>query len=285
MSVNALFLPLCLASMMLVVGSSLELHHFKPLFTRSRAALLGLLAQLLLLPLLAWLLIIVFQLQSGLAIGLLLIAAAPGGATSNLFSHLARGDVALSIALTASMSLLAPFWMPWAVQLQLGWLEQPAVFRLPWLQSAMQLLLVTALPLIIGMVWRYRYPVWVMGHERQLKHFASLTLLLMIGTLLWSNRAALHASQNLHASLLVMLLASLALLSGYWLARLAKLNSAEARTLSFETGVQNAGVAMLVAFTQLQLPEAGLVALLYGLLMNIPTLLTLYWFSRRSLQN
>lgn len=285
MSVNALFLPLCLASMMLVVGSSLELHHFKPLFTRPRAALLGLLAQLLLLPLLAWLLIIVFQLQSDLAIGLLLIAAAPGGATSNLFSHLARGDVALSIALTASMSLLAPFWMPWAVQLQLGWLEQPAVFRLSWLQSVMQLLLVTALPLIIGMLWRYRYPVWVMDHELQLKRFAGLTLLLMIGTLLWSNRVALHASQNLHASLLVMLLASLALLSGYWLARLAKLNSAEARTLSFETGVQNAGVAMLVAFTQLQLPEAGLVALLYGLLMNIPTLLTLYWFSRRSLQN
>ncbi|NLY14871.1 MAG: bile acid:sodium symporter family protein, partial [Gammaproteobacteria bacterium] len=76
-------------------------------------------------------------------------------------------------------------------------------------------------------------------------------------------------------------LAALALFAGYLFARLLRLEPAQVRTLCFETGVQNAGIAMLVAFAQLQLPEAGIIALLYGLLMNIPALLALGWFSRR----
>lgn len=280
MLINTLLLPLCLAIMMLIVGSSLEPRSFKPLLKRPRAAILGLLSQLLLLPVLAWVLIGLFQLAGVIAIGLLLVAAAPGGATSNLFSHLARGDVALSVALTASMSLLAPFWMPWAVQLQLDWLGSPARFQLSWLQSAIQLFVVTALPLILGMLWRYWCKDWIHQHESRLKTCATLLLLLMVGLLVWNNRQALELGIQLQTALLVILLALLALASGYALARLLKLGNAEARTLSFETGVQNAGIAMLVAFTQLQLPEAALVALLYGLLMNIPALSLLYLFNR-----
>lgn len=280
MSITAFLLPLCLAFMMLIVGSGLEVRHFKPLLDAPRAALIGLLAQLLLLPLLAWLMIAVFQLSGAMATGLLLVAAAPGGATSNLFSHLARGDVPLSIALTACMSMLAPFWMPWAVQLQLGWLDNPQVFRLSWQQSVAQLLLVTALPLVIGMLWRYLFNDWVARHERPLKALAMLVLLLMIAALMWSHRAALSAGIALLSAAVVILLATLALLSGFLLARLFRLSPAQTRTLSFETGVQNAGIAMMVAFTQLQLPAAGLIALLYGVLMNIPALLTLAVFNR-----
>lgn len=240
----------------------------------------GLLAQLLLLPMLAWLLIILFQLDGALAMALVLIAAAPGGATSNLFSHLARADVALSVALTAIMSLLAPLWMPWAVQLQLGWLGSSALFRLSWQQSALQLLLVTALPLMLGMLWRHLCRQWIIGHETWLKKFSLLVLLIMIGTLVAANAAALSAGMSLQAATLVTLLAVMALLAGYLLARLCQLGRAQARTLSFETGVQNAGIAMLVAFAQLQQAEAGLIALLYGLLMNIPALWALWWFSR-----
>ena len=280
MSINAVLLPLCLALMMLVVGSGLEPRHFKPLWHKPKAAVAGLLAQLFLLPLLVWTLIVLFSLSGTLAIGLLLVAAAPGGATSNLFSHLARGDVALSVALTACMGLLAPFWMPWAVQLQLGWLGSSAVFKLSLQQSVLQLLVVTALPLLLGMLWRHLAKDWICRHERQLKVFALLVLLLMIAALVTGNLSALSAGATLQAAMLVTLLAALALLAGYLFARLLRLEPAQARTLCFETGVQNAGIAMLVAFTQLQLPEAGMVALLYGLLMNIPALLTLLAFSR-----
>lgn len=279
MSINSFLLPLCLGLMMLVVGTGLEPAHFRPLWQRPGATVAGLLAQLLLLPMLAWLLIILFQLDGALAMALVLIAAAPGGATSNLFSHLARADVALSVALTAIMSLLAPLWMPWAVQLQLGWLGSSALFRLSWQQSALQLLLVTALPLMLGMLWRHLCRQWIIRHETRLKKFALLVLLIMIGTLVAANAAALSAGMTLQAASLVMLLAVMALLAGYLLARLCRLGQAQARTLSFETGVQNAGVAMLVAFAQLQQAEAGLIALLYGLLMNIPALWALWWFS------
>ncbi len=282
MSVNTLILPLTLALMMLVVGSGLEPGHFRPLWQRPKATLTGLAAQLFLLPALAWALIVLLQLGGSLAAALILIAAAPGGATSNLFSHLARGDVALSVALTGIMSLLAPFWMPWAVQLQLGWLGSSALFRLSWLQSVLQLLLVTALPLLLGMLWRHLNRRWVLRNERKLKTFALVTLFLMIVTLVASNATALSAGITTQAVLLVILLACLALTSGYALARLCCLSQIQARTLSFETGVQNAGIAMLVAFTQLDLPAAGLVALLYGLLMNIPALLALWLFNAKA---
>lgn len=282
MSINTVFLPLCLAVMMFIVGTSLEGKSFNPIFSKPKAMLIGLLAQLLLLPLLAWLLIGVFQLSGALAIGLLLVAAAPGGATSNLFSYLAKADVALSIAMTACMSLLAPLWMPWVMQLQLGWLGNQGTLQLSWMQAAMQLLLVTAVPLLLGMLLRRLCSQWVVRNESLLKKIASAVLLLMISVLVWSNWSKLQQDLHLLVALLVILLASMALLAGYWLARLFGLGESVARTLSFETGVQNAGVAMLMAFTQLQLPEAGIVALLYGLLMNIPTLATLWWFNRRS---
>lgn len=282
MSINTVFLPLCLAVMMFIVGTSLEGKSFNPIFSKPKAMLIGLLAQLLLLPLLAWLLIGVFQLSGALAIGLLLVAAAPGGATSNLFSYLAKADVALSIAMTACMSLLAPLWMPWVMQLQLGWLGNQGTLQLSWMQAAMQLLLVTAVPLLLGMLLRRLCSQWVVRNESLLKKIASAVLLLMISVLVWSNWSKLQQDLHLLVALLVILLASMALLAGYWLARLFGLGESVARTLSFETGVQNAGVAMLMAFTQLQLPEAGIVALFYGLLMNIPTLATLWWFNRRS---
>lgn len=285
MLINTLFLPLCLALMMFVVGTGLEVRSFVPLLRNPKTVLIGLLSQLLLLPVLAWFLIGLLQLSGQLAIGLILVAAAPGGATSNLFSYLARGDVALSVALTACLSLLAPFWMPWAVQLQLQWLDSPAAMQLPWLKSAMQLLLVTALPLLIGMLLRHWQPVWIIQHEARLKTMALLILLLMILTLCWVNLERLISTENALAGGLVMVLASLALFAGYLLALLFNLPAASARTLCFETGVQNAGIAMLVAFSQLHLPQAGLVALMYGLLMNIPALAVLYLFNRSARQS
>ena len=277
---NQVLLPLCLALMMLVVGTGLRPASFKPLFLKPKATLIGLLAQLFLLPLIAWCLISLLGLPLPLAAGLLLLACAPGGATSNLFSHLARGDVPLSIALTACLSLLAPIWMPFAVKLQLSWLGYAAEFRLSYGQSVMQLLVVTVVPLLLGMLLQHFFSRWVQTYEKRLKQAATVTLLLMIGILIAVNQDAISKQATLQAAVIVLLLASLALLAGYWLARACGLTLAQARTLSFETGVQNAAVAMLVAFTQLHQFELGMIALLYGLLMNIPAFTTLWWFAR-----
>lgn len=249
-----------------------------PLVHKPKAALIGLGAQLLLLPLIAWGLILGLQLNGALALGLILIAAAPGGPTSNLFTHLAGGDVALSVALTACISLLAPLWLPWVLGIQFNWLGLAASLHLPWLKSVMQLVLVTGMPLALGMLWQTKAPLTVQSLEKTLKRLATLVLAFMLVLLLINNNAQIGAALNPKTAALVMLLASLALAVGYLLAYVTRLNKAQAISLSFETGIQNAGIAMLVAFTQLHQPAAGLIALLYGLLMNVPALLLLAYF-------
>ncbi|HKM16304.1 MAG TPA: bile acid:sodium symporter family protein [Marinospirillum sp.] len=282
MLANQILLPLCLALIMLVMGTGLSLQSFLPVLHKPKAVLLGIVAQLVLLPMIVWVLILALHLPPVIAAGLVLIACAPGGATSNLFSKLADGDLPLSIALTAVISLLSPLWMPWAAQTQLGWLGYDVAFKLSYVQVVLQLLLVTALPLVLGMGLRKLYPSWVQTNEQRLKQVSIGLLMLMILVLIVVNAHVLPSVFGLSA-LMVVLLATLALALGYGLARLVGLSQAQSRTLSFETGVQNAGMAIMIAFSFLQAPELGMVALLYGILMNIPAFITLWAFKRGSL--
>ena len=280
---NQVLLPLCLALIMFVMGTGLRLQSFMPLINKPKAALLGVLAQLLLLPIIVWALILVLRLPPVIAAGLVLLACAPGGATSNLFSNLAGGDLPLSIALTAIVSLLSPLWMPWVAQMQLAWLGYEVVFKLSYKLVVLQLTLVTALPLALGMGLRWLTTAWVEKHEKQLKQFSVGLLMLMILLLISVNYQVLPSVFGLSA-LMIILLASLALAAGYMLARLLGLSERQSRTLSFETGVQNAGMAMMIAFSFLQAPELGMLALLYGILMNIPAFITLWVFNRKGLR-
>lgn len=279
---NQVLLPLCLALIMLVMGTGLSLQSFLPVLHKPKAVLIGIVAQLILLPMIVWVLILALHLPPVIAAALVLIACAPGGATSNLFSKLADGDLPLSIALTAVISLLSPLWMPWAAQTQLGWLGYDVAFKLSYAQVVLQLLLVTALPLVLGMGLRKLYPSWVQTNEQRLKQVSIGLLMLMILVLIVVNAHVLPSVFGLSA-LMVVLLATLALALGYGLAKLLGLSQAQSRTLSFETGVQNAGMAIMIAFSFLQAPELGMVALLYGILMNIPAFITLWAFKRGSL--
>lgn len=282
MLANQILLPLCLALIMLVMGTGLSLQSFLPVLHKPKAVLIGIVAQLVLLPMIVWVLILALHLPPIIAAALVLIACAPGGATSNLFSKLADGDLPLSIALTAVISLLSPLWMPWAAQTQLGWLGYDVAFKLSYAQVVLQLLLVTALPLVLGMGLRKLYPSWVQAYEQRLKQVSIGLLMLMILVLIVVNAHVLPSVFGLSA-LMVVLLATLALALGYGLARLVGLSQAQSRTLSFETGVQNAGMAIMIAFSFLQAPELGMVALLYGILMNIPAFIALWVFKRGSL--
>lgn len=280
---NQVLLPLCLALIMFVMGTGLSWQSFTPLVSKPKAALLGVIAQLLLLPVIIWALILVLRLPPVIAAGLVLLACAPGGATSNLFSSLSEGDLPLSIALTAIVSLLSPLWMPWAAQMQLAWLGYEVVFKLSYKLVVLQLTLVTALPLALGMGLRRLKAAWVERYEKQFKQLSVGLLMLMILVLISVNYQVLPSVFGLSA-LMVILLASLALAAGYMLARLLGLSERQSRTLSFETGVQNAGMAMMIAFSFLQAPELGMLALLYGILMNIPAFITLWIFNRKSLR-
>lgn len=281
---NQVFLPVCLAFMMWVVGTGLRVSSFRPLLETPKPVFIGLISQLVLLPLIVWGLIGLLDLPAWVAAGLIILACAPGGATSNLFSHLAQADVPLSIVLTACISLLAPVWMPWVVPLQLSWLGYEVVFRLSYAQTVAQLAVATIVPLLLGMLSRCYFESWVRANAALLQRAATLVLLTMIATLVAVNWPRLQLAEMGLAAAMVLLLAVLAMPAGYLFARVLRMSERQARTLSFETGIQNAAVAMMVAFMQLQMVELGMLALLYGILMNIPAFITLWLFRRKAIR-
>ncbi|MCA6061804.1 bile acid:sodium symporter family protein [Thalassolituus sp. ST750PaO-4] len=266
-------LPLALAMMMLVMGLSLRPMHFIAVAREPKLILLGLALQLLLLPALALMLVMMLSLPATLAIGLIILAACPGGATSNIISHLSGGDASLSVTLTALITLLAPLTLPLWVNTQLHWLSLDQLeLYLPWLPTLMPLLLVTVVPLLLGMVLAARYPQPVL---RALPWFNRLSLLLFIILVI---AMAVANSERLpqlwsQATLVCLGLCVLAMAATALISRLLRLSERHTLTLMIEVGIQNAGTAMLISATILQRPDLALVALFYGILMNIPALL------------
>ncbi len=266
-------LPLALAMMMLVMGLSLRPVHFIAVAREPKLILLGLALQLLLLPALALMLVMMLSLPATLAIGLIILAACPGGATSNIISHLSGGDASLSVTLTALITLLAPLTLPLWVNTQLHWLSLDQLeLYLPWLPTLMPLLLVTVVPLLLGMVLAARYPQPVL---RALPWFNRLSLLLFIILVI---AMAVANSERLpqlwsQATLVCLGLCVLAMAATALISRLLHLSERHTLTLMIEVGIQNAGTAMLISATILQRPDLALVALFYGILMNIPALL------------
>lgn len=282
---SQLALPWVLASVMLAMGLSLTGTDFTRTWRHPRRVLLGSGLQLLALPLLAWALVLLLPLSPPAAAGLLLVALVPGGATSNMFSYLVRGDLALSVTLTALAAVLAPFTLP----LIMGWnLERLGLtalgFSLPYWQTVGQLLQVTLLPVLAGMLLRRALPPhW---RERVLpgvKGFTGVAMIAMVVALFVAHAERLPALISLE-TLAVLLLCLTSMALGQGVARRLRLPQESVRAITVEVGVQNAGVAMMVAFVLLQQPAIGLVPLLYGLLMNVPVFLWMFaclWRDRR----
>lgn len=271
-------LPWVLASVMLAMGLSLTVGDFLRIGRHPRRVLVGLGLQMLALPLLAWGLVLVLPLPPMAAAGLLLVALVPGGATSNMFSYLVQGDLALSVSLTALAALLVPFTLP----LIMGWnLEQLGLagqgFTLPYWPTVGQLLLVTLLPALVGMLLRWRLARYnVVAWLGLVKVFTGTAMVAIVVALFMAYQSRLPALISVEA-LAVLLLCMLGMTLGYQAARRLRLPQDSVRAITVEVGVQNAGIAMMVAFAILQVPALGLVPLLYGLMMNVPVFLWVFF--------
>lgn len=266
-------LPLALAMMMLVMGLSLRPAHFVAVAREPKLILLGLALQLLLLPALAFLLVLVLSLPATLAIGLVILAACPGGATSNVISHLSGGDASLSVTLTALITILAPLTLPLWVNTQLQWLNLDQLdLYLPWLPTLMPLLLVTVLPLLLGMALAASFPLRVSPALPWLNRLSLLLFMALVIAMAVANSERLPQLWS-QATLACLGLCLLAMMSTALIGRLLQLGERRSITLMVEVGIQNAGTAMLISATILQRPDLALVALFYGILMNLPALL------------
>jgi len=274
-------LPIALFIIMLAMGMTLTLADFLRVFRFPKAVFTGLLGQMLLVPLLAFAVVSVFALPPELAIGLMILSFAPGGATSNMMTFLSRGDVALSITLTAFASILTPFTIPLLTQWALNhWLGESQAIDLPVLQTMLRLFIITVVPVSLGMWLHHSKPDLSARLARIVKPLSiSFLLFIITGIIIkhWQQMPSFLISVGPAAIVLNIL----ALGTGYICSVFMGLNPQQQITNGIEVGVQNAGTALLVTGAILGNTTMSIPPVIYGILMLLPSLLFGLWWGRR----
>lgn len=266
-------LPVSLGLIMLSMGMMLKTTDFQLVAKHPKAFFVGLTAQMILVPLLALLLLQVFKLPPLLAVGLLILSFSPGGTTSNLFSYMAKGDVALSIALTTAASFITPFSIPLltelAISMQMGENQNIVI---PVGLTMKRLFVVTLVPVVIGMLWRLFKPNLADKIQPFIHRLSVVLFLSIIISMIISQWDKMPVFLN-QVGIIITIMIILAMFIGYYIARLTGLGSQQVKTLSIEIGMQNGGMALIVTQGVLQNPTMSIVPVIYGLIMLIPVIL------------
>ena len=260
-----------LTLLMFDLGLTLRLEDFTGLARQPRAVVVGLTGQLLLLPLVAFALGEAFSLEPVYYIGLVLIACCPGGSSSNVFSKLAGGDVALSVTLTALSSLITLLTIPVVMGIAVARCGgADAALHLPVGNLVMQNIVLMAVPIIIGCAMRYKWPNVAASIDAVLARLAFPALMLLAGLFFVGHRAEIIANfGQLGACLLALNLVAAG--TAATMARLASLDSRQRRTIVIEVGMQNAAQAIAMASSPLVFDNEvmAIPAIVYALLMNV----------------
>lgn len=279
---TTVILPLCLAITMFGIGLGLSIGDFSLLFKRPRPVYVGLAAQMLYLPLVGILVgLVIFDFPTPLiGAGFVLISLAPGSSTSNLFTLFAKGDLALSVTLTAITSLLAPFWLPFAASIILSNIDATRNIELDIYRVFVELFSVTIIPILLGMYLKHLSPRIANRLQRPVAIFALVFLLMIVIALIIKYVDILRDYTTIIAPA-VLLMTILAYGGGYLIARLFATTAAQVKSISMEVGIQNAALALLVSASILKLPEMTLAAMFYGLAMYIVGFTSVALFNRR----
>ena len=262
-------LPLALFLIMFGMGMTLVVDDFKRIVQQPKAFAIGISAQMLLLPLLALVVVSVFNLEPMIAVGLMILAFCPGGTFSNMFSLLAKGDVALSITLTAVVSMLAPFSIPLLTNLSMTYLlGEGSDFTLPLIETVLKLVVITVIPTLLGMLINRWKPALCIKFGTAVKIFSTFFLFLIIAGIVknnWANMPTFIQQVGIPA----LSLNVLALLVGFALASTLQLNRAQSITIGYEVGIQNGTTALLVTSTILQNNMMSIAPTIYSLIMFV----------------
>ncbi len=274
---TTIVLPAVLAIIMLGLGLSLTTADFKRVFTLPRAVLVGLLCQTVLLPWVCFAIAKLSGLSPELAVGLMLLAASPGGATSNLYSHLAHGDVALNVTLTAINSVLTVVTLPLIVNLSLEhFLGETRSIPLQF-GKVMQICVLVLGPVAIGMVLKHRWPPLSERLQRPVKVLSILFLAGVVGATVIKERAMVGTFfQQVGLAALSFNLASLAV--GYFVPRLLKLDRRQAIAIGMEIGIHNVILALAIAYSPMMLNNntMAIPPAVYSLIMYVTATLFAY---------
>jgi BASS family bile acid:Na+ symporter len=279
--ITTVFLPIALGVIMLGLGLSLTIADFKRVVIYPRAVVVGLVCQMLLLPFVAYGIAVGFGLPPKLAVGLMLLAASPGGATANLFSHLARGDVALNITLTALNSVLSLFTLPLIVNFALSaFMADDRTIPLQF-DKVVQVFAIVLVPVGIGMIVRWQKPSLADRLDKPVRIISAVFLFLVIAAAVVKERAELLENfQRVGLACLVFNLVSMAV--GFVVPLLARVQRRQATAIAMEIGVHNGTLAIAIASSPLLLNDAAMAipAAIYSLIMFF-TAAGFGWFMAR----
>ena len=230
-----------LGVVMFGMGLTLNLQDFKIVFSRPKDVVIGSLAQFTVMPLLAWGLTRVFQLDEALALGVVLVGCCPGGTASNVITYLAKGDLALSVGMTGVSTLMAPFLTP-----LLTWALAGKSVNVDVASMFLSILWVVILPIVVGLLVKWMWPRFTEKATDYLPAFSSVAIALIVAIIIAANADKLLAG-GMIIVLVVMLHNICGLGLGYLTGRLLGLSDPKKRAISIEVGMQNSGLASSLA--------------------------------------
>ncbi|MET7502477.1 bile acid:sodium symporter family protein [Streptomyces microflavus] len=272
-------LPIALAIIMFGLGLSLTTDDFTRVTRSPKAVVVALVLQVLVLPLVAFGLVKIFDLDPLLAVGVMLLAASPGGTTANLFSHLFRGDVALNITLTAINSVLAAITIPIITNLAIDHFDAEGDLGLQ-LGKVVQVIAIVLIPVAVGMAVRRRSADFAARADRPVRIFSIVVLVIVsVGALLGERENLADYMQQVGLVTGIFCLASLTL--GYAGARLLRLDKRQAIASSMEVGIHNTTVALTIALSVLDSTEVAIPSAVYSVLMYVLATAFGYLITRR----
>lgn len=281
-----IFLPMAVGLMMLSLGLGLTIRDFTRVFLWPKAFLIGLSCQILLFPLVAFVIIQAFGMTGSIAVGIMLLASCPGGSTSNLFTKFARGNVALSVSLTSISTLLSVV----SVALVLKWSEQYFMGNEPIFVDvstiAIRALLLTALPVMIGMLIRHFREDLALKAEQVLTKVAAVLLVIIIVGAVTANWTRFIENLWLLGGALTMLFICVIVIS-LVVPLMFGLDMHHAKTISIEVGVQNGAfgitVATLLTHGTTGFNDYSLASAIYGVLVYFTIIPVIFWYRGRQI--
>ncbi len=268
--ISKVFLPISLAIIMLGMGMTLIPADFTRILKNPKAILIGLSNQLIFLPIIGFSLAIAFDLRPVMAVGLMILATCPGGPTSNLITQVCKGNIALSVTLTAIASIVSILTIPFILSYALEYFGSGTnvSIKLPIIDTIIQIMGITVIPISIGMLIRSFKTNFARRMEKPMRIASTVIFILVFIAVLAANFNIITQAMR-EVGLVTLLLNIITMGLGYLTARLFKLNLKSAISITVESGIQNGTLAFVIATSILNNVEMGVPTGAYAIWMYI----------------
>lgn len=278
-SLLSVFLPVALGIIMLGLGLSLTPDDFKRVVVYPKAVFIGLVCQMILLPLICFFLAAYSGLTPELSVGLMLLAASPGGPTANLYSHLSKGDVALNISLTAVNSLLTLFTLPFIVNFSIDYFMESGQVIPMQFKKVLEVFAIVLIPVAIGMIIHKKSPQTSVRLDKPVRILSAVFLVLIIVAAVLKEKEHV-ADYFRQVGLVALAFNVLSMATGFFVPKWFKLPTRQAISIGMEIGIHNGTLAIYIALTVLENSSMSIPPAIYSILMFFTAALFGWWVNQ-----